>query len=121
MRIVAAFGRSAIGALLASVSIAPAIRALHPAVRGPIPCGGRSSAQTRCSTLRNRVGAEAQPLPAGDPPAFLFASVQPITAPESWRRIYHGVEQCAGKKGDYDAIHWAVMEAPLFGLCTAGR
>jgi len=58
----------------------------------------------------------AQPLPAGaDAPAFLLASVQPIEPPESWRRIYHEVEHCAGKAGDYDAIRWAVMEAPLHG------
>ena len=115
MRVVAAFGLSAIGALLASVSIAPAIRALRPAVRGPIPCAVRSRAQTGCSTLGNRVGGKTQPLPAGDAPAFLLASVQPIEAPQSWRRIYHEVEQCAGKTGDYDAIRWAVMEAPLHG------
>jgi Zn-dependent protease with chaperone function len=57
-----------------------------------------------------------QPVPAGgDPPAFLLASVQPIEAPKAWRRIYHEVERCAGKTGDYDAIRWAVMEAPLHG------
>jgi len=57
----------------------------------------------------------SQPLPAGDAPAFLLASVQPIEAPESWRRMYHEVEQCAGRRGDYDAIRWGVMEAPLQG------
>jgi Zn-dependent protease with chaperone function len=58
----------------------------------------------------------AQPLPAGgDAPAFLLASVQPIEAPKAWRRIYHEVEHCAGKAGDYDAIRWAVMEEPLRG------
>ena len=57
----------------------------------------------------------AQPLPAGDAPAFLFASVQLIHAPEAWRAIYHQVERCAGKVGDYDRIRWAVMEAPLQG------
>jgi Zn-dependent protease with chaperone function len=58
----------------------------------------------------------AGPLPAGgDAPAFLLASVQPIEAPKAWRRIYHEVEHCAGKGGDYDAIHWAVMEEPLRG------
>jgi hypothetical protein len=54
-------------------------------------------------------------LPAGDAPAFLFAAVQLIEAPGSWRKIYHQVEQCAGRSGDYDAISWAVMEAPLQG------
>jgi hypothetical protein len=56
-----------------------------------------------------------RPLPAGDVPAFLFASVQPITAPASWRTIYHEVERCAGKTGDYDRIRWSVMAAPLTG------
>jgi len=65
---------------------------------------------TVASSSRN-----SQPLPAGDAPAFLLASVQPIEAPESWRRIYHEVEQCAGKRGDYDAIRWSVMDAPLQG------
>jgi hypothetical protein len=74
-------------------------------------------------TLAPRVGAppqaavrsQPQPFPAGDAPAFLLASVQPLEAPAAWRTIYHQVEQCAGKKGDYDAIRWAVMEAPLQG------
>ena len=57
----------------------------------------------------------AQPLPAGDAPAFLLASVQPIRAPEAWRGIYREVERCAGLVGDYDRIRWAVMEAPLQG------
>jgi hypothetical protein len=59
--------------------------------------------------------AEARPLPAGDAPAFLLASVQPIKAPAAWRAIYHQVELCAGKVGDYDRIRWAVMAAPLAG------
>jgi hypothetical protein len=44
-----------------------------------------------------------------------MASVQPITAPAAWRRVYHEVERCAGMKGDYDAIRWSVMVAPLVG------
>ena len=60
-------------------------------------------------------GTEERPLPAGDAPAFLFASVQPIKAPEKWRAIYHEVERCAGKVGNYDLIRWAVMDAPLEG------
>ena len=60
-------------------------------------------------------GTEERPLPAGDAPAFLFASVQPIRAPEAWRTIYHEVERCAGMVGDYDQIRWAVMDAPLQG------
>ena len=72
--------------------------------------------------------ANTRPLPAGDAPAFLLASVQPIEAPEAWRAIYHDVERCAGKVGDYDRIRWAVMEAPLvgpkgstFGFTVRGR
>jgi hypothetical protein len=54
-------------------------------------------------------------LPAGDAPAFLFAAVQRIEAPSGWRELYHEVEQCAGLAGDYDAVSWAIMEAPLQG------
>jgi hypothetical protein len=54
-------------------------------------------------------------VPAGEFPAFLFVAVQPITAPEAWRAVYDDVERCAGMKGDYDQIRWAVMEAPLHG------
>jgi hypothetical protein len=59
--------------------------------------------------------AGAAPLPAGDVPVFLLASVQPIRAPETWRGIYHEVERCAGLAGDYDSIRWSVMPAPLRG------
>jgi hypothetical protein len=59
--------------------------------------------------------AHAEPLLAGDAPAFLFASVQPIRAPAAWRKIYHQVERCAGRTGHYDAIRWAVMPRPLHG------
>ncbi len=65
--------------------------------------------------LKPQKGTEERPLPAGDAPAFLFASVQPIKAPEAWRAIYHEVERCAGMLGDYDQIRWAVMDAPLKG------
>ncbi len=62
------------------------------------------------------VGAgSVQPLPAGDPPVFMLASVQPLTAPAEWRSIYAEVERCAGFRGDYDAIKWGVMEGPLNG------
>ncbi len=85
---------AAVGAVLSSSAVALLIVASSPAVEH----------------------RRAQPLPAGgDIPAFLLASVQPIDAPKAWRRIYHEVEHCAGKAGDYDAIRWAVMEAPLHG------
>ena len=59
--------------------------------------------------------ARAEPLPAGDAPAFLAVFVQPIRAPEIWRRIYHEVERCAGLTGNYDSIGWSVMQAPIRG------
>src|SRR3954470_3423809 len=55
------------------------------------------------------------PLPAGDVPAFLFASVQPIEPPIAWRTIYRQVEHCAGMRGNYAAVRWAVMAGPLHG------
>jgi hypothetical protein len=76
------------------------------------PC--QSGAGVICET-EPQGGTEARPLPAGDAPAFLFASVQPIKAPEAWRTVYHEVERCAGMVGDYDRIRWAVMETPLQG------
>jgi hypothetical protein len=59
--------------------------------------------------------ASAEPLPAGDAPAFLAVSVQPIRALPEWRSIYREVERCAGLVGNYDAIRWAVMPAPMQG------
>jgi len=44
-----------------------------------------------------------------------MAAVQLMEAPSSWRKIYHQVEHCARREGNYDAIRWAVMEAPLRG------
>jgi hypothetical protein len=67
------------------------------------------------SLLAAQEQSAEHPLPAGDAPAFLFAAVQPITAPQAWRAVYHEVEHCAGMKGDYDQIRWAVMDAPLQG------
>ena len=80
------------------------------------PCGSRiGAAPAACADSKPREGTAEKPLPAGDAPAFLFASVQPIKAPEAWRTIYHEVERCAGMVGDYDQIRWAVMAAPLEG------
>jgi len=45
----------------------------------------------------------------------LRAFVQPMPGPADWRRIYREVERCAGASGDYDRVHWAVMDAPLVG------
>ncbi len=101
MRVLAAIPLSAVfGALLTSLAGARAIVAPRAAAAHASP-----APRTRA----------AQPLPAGDAPAFLLASVQPLEAPAAWRRIYHEVERCAGKTGDYDAIRWSVMDAPLHG------
>lgn len=78
------------------------------------PCPSRTGAAA-CADSEPQEGTVEQPLPAGDAPAFLFASVQPIKAPEAWRTIYHQVERCAGIEGDYEQVRWAVMEAPLQG------
>jgi hypothetical protein len=74
----------------------------------------RVGAAVACADSTREEAAE-RALPAGDAPAFLLASVQPLKAPEAWRSVYHEVERCAGKSGDYDRIRWAVMEAPLQG------
>jgi hypothetical protein len=80
------------------------------------PCQAAiASTAVACADSEPQEGAIGRSLPAGDAPAFLFASVQPIEAPEMWRTIYQDVERCAGMRGDYDQIRWAVMEAPLQG------
>jgi hypothetical protein len=102
MRILAALPWSAVaGVVLTAGTLAPRAGAPAPRVGAPAQAAVRSQ--------------QPQPFPAGDAPAFLLASVQPLAAPVAWRTIYHQVEQCAGKKGDYDVIRWAVMEAPLQG------
>jgi hypothetical protein len=101
---------------LASGAIASTTRAHRPAAASTAGvCGRRISASRTCTSSRRAAGDTSQPLPAGDAPAFLLASVQPLKAPASWRPIYHEVEQCAGRRGDYDTIRWGVMEAPLQG------
>jgi hypothetical protein len=103
---------AAVGALL----LLPAGLLVGPTpLRGspPNPCQSRIG--VACADSEPKAGTAARPLPAGDAPAFLFASVQPIKAPEAWRTIYHEVERCAGMVGDYDQIRWGVMEAPLQG------
>jgi hypothetical protein len=117
MRISAATPLSAVGgAVVASLTFILLTGAPRPGAARTTPCPEptRSASQT-CADSAPHDTATAQPLPAGDAPAFLMASVQPITAPAAWRRIYHEVERCAGMKGAYDAIRWSVMEAPLQG------
>jgi len=63
----------------------------------------------------SRPGPAPESLPAGDTPAFLTVSVQPIRAPAEWRSIYRQVERCAGLAGNYDSVRWAVMPAPMQG------
>jgi hypothetical protein len=104
-----------VGAMVALLSaglligVAPETQAQSNACRSRI---GAAVAACADSGVRHRT---ERALPAGDAPAFLFAAVQPIRAPEPWRAIYHEVERCAGMVGDYDVVHWAVMEAPLQG------
>jgi hypothetical protein len=82
----------------------------------PTGCGTRiGTAGVACPDSEPQAASGERPLPAGDAPAFLLASVQPIRAPVEWRTIYHEVEHCAGMAGDYDQIRWAVMAAPLEG------
>ncbi len=89
---------------------------LHLTAQTPAASSCRLPA-VRAPCAEREHGAESVPqaLPAGDAPAFLLAAVQLIKAPTAWREIYHQVEQCAGLTGDYDAVSWAVMEAPLQG------
>ena len=95
---------------------APPALPFSAAVGALLPCLAVALLIVAPSPPVERGRAPPQPLPAGDDvPAFLLASVQPIEAPKAWRRIYHEVEHCAGKTGDYDAIRWAVMEEPLRG------
>jgi hypothetical protein len=80
------------------------------------PCRSRMGVvAAACADSEPEAGIGTRPLPAGDAPAFLFASVQPIEAPAAWRKIYLEVERCAGMVGNYDRIRWAVMDAPLQG------
>jgi hypothetical protein len=97
-------------AVLASLALALPVAAQQDAPTCKAP-----AVMVACSSSERREGATLQPLPAGDAPAFLLAAVQPIEAPAAWREIYTEVEHCAGLVGDYDAIRWAVMEAPLNG------
>ncbi|HEX5831427.1 MAG TPA: hypothetical protein VFY16_10635, partial [Gemmatimonadaceae bacterium] len=39
-------------------------------------------------------------------------AIEPAPA---WRAIYAEVEACAARRGNFDAIRWAVMAAPLRG------
>jgi hypothetical protein len=106
---------AAAGALVALLPAGLLIGATPRAPAHSSPCESRIAAATGCADSAPQKGTGEAPLPAGDAPAFLFASVQPIKAPEAWRTIYHEVERCAGMVGDYDRIRWAVMDAPLQG------
>jgi hypothetical protein len=113
MRVVSMIPLSAaVGAML----LLPAGRLVGPTPLRQVhsnPCQSRNG--LTCADSEPREGTAARTLPAGDAPAFLFASVQPIKAPEEWRAIYREVERCAGMAGDYDQIRWGVMAAPLQG------
>jgi hypothetical protein len=106
-----------LSAALGAMALLPAgLRMTTPPQILPAACGtGIGTAAVACADSEAQRASAEPPLPAGDAPAFLFASVQPINAPVAWRAIYHEVERCAGKVGDYDRIRWAVMAAPLQG------
>jgi hypothetical protein len=107
---------AAVGALVALLPAGLLIGATPRAPAHSSHCQSRIAAATvGCADSAPQKGTGEPPLPAGDAPAFLFASVQPIKAPEAWRAIYHEVERCAGMVGDSDRIRWAVMDAPLQG------
>jgi hypothetical protein len=56
----------------------------------PNRCESRiPAAAVGCADSEPRKRTEEPPLPAGDAPAFLFASVQPIKAPEAWTQRAH--------------------------------
>ncbi|HEV8453700.1 MAG TPA: hypothetical protein VGQ24_02340 [Gemmatimonadales bacterium] len=107
---------AAVGAIVAVLpaglltGTAPRTQAYSNSCRHPI-----GAAVAACADSEPQEGPGQRPLPAGDAPAFLFASVQPIKAPESWRTVYREVERCAGMVGDYEQVRWAVMDAPLQG------
>jgi hypothetical protein len=116
MRMFSAMSLSA--AVGAMVLLPIGLRLTTPAetLAHPTACAaGIDTGTVACADSEPQDASGERPLPAGDAPAFLFASVQPINAPAAWRTIYHEVERCAGMVGDYDRIRWAVMAAPLQG------
>jgi len=104
-----------------SVPAAAALLLLSAGVASPRgqahsePCRSLLGQAVTCADSNSPRVTAQRPLLAGDAPAFLFAAVQPIAAPEAWRPIYREVERCAAMVGDYEEIRWAVMEAPLQG------
>jgi hypothetical protein len=97
--------RAAVLAILVLISGFTASTATFRDSAPPVPLYGHAKAEPR----------PAGDAPAGDAPAFLTVFVQPISAPEEWRRIYHEVERCAGLTGNYDAVRWSVMQGPIRG------
>jgi hypothetical protein len=106
--------RATVGAMVVLLPVGFLIGASPRTQAHSNSCQSPIGAAAACADSEAK-GAGERPLPAGDPPAFLFASVQPLQAPEAWRTIYHEVERCAGMVGNYDLIRWAVMDAPLQG------
>src|SRR3954471_9209473 len=102
MRMVSVMSLSA--ALGAIVLLPAAIKLTAPPeipVRPTACTAGTGPAGVACADSEPQDTAAERPLPAGDAPAFLLASVQPIKAPAEWRAIYQQVERCAGMDGDY--------------------
>jgi hypothetical protein len=117
MRVFNAIRLSAAVGVMVALLPAGLLTGAAPRTQAPSnPClAPGSAAAVDCADSAPEARTAEPPLPAGDAPAFLFASVQPIKAPEAWRTIYHEVEHCAAMVGDYDQVQWAVMEAPLQG------
>src|SRR3954471_20208622 len=95
-----------LGAPPAAMDVEPAGRRARWRMRAPVLgilvliCGFTASTPTfrdSAPPVPLHDQARTEPMPAGDAPAFLAVIVQPISAPEEWRRIYHEVERCAGR------------------------
>lgn len=93
------------------------------------PCGARiGAAVVACPDSEPQEAAGERAFLAGDAPAFLFASVQPIKAPEAYLRheMLHHILQTAGwqpralQPGEHHIIA-DLHPTPLFGLCTGGQ
>lgn len=91
-----------------------AVRA--PVRRAPKAPKAASGNMVRSTAGADRAVARGRPLRAGEGSGFLFAFVQPVAPLDEWRAIYAQVEQCAGLKGNFDAVKWSVIPEPLQGL-----
>ena len=110
-----------VSAVRAPVRRAPRTAKAPRGAKAPPPALGVAAKAASGNMVRSSAGADravarGRPLRAGEGSGFLFAFVQPVAAPEEWRAVYAEVEQCAGLKGNYDAVKWSVIPEPLQGL-----